>query len=177
MAHLDTGLIYRATGARVLAGEDPLKAAQFLRQRDLDRDDLRTPDVAQIASKIAAIPEVREALEQFQKDFAARDGGAVLDGRDIGTVICPQADVKLYVTASDKVRAARRYAELSAKGEDVTPEGVLEDLQARDKRDRERLVAPMRPAHDAEVIDTSQMDIEQAVAAAIAHVDAVLGKS
>lgn len=170
-SHLDTGLIYRATGARVLGGEDPLKAAEFLRVGDLSRDDLRTPEVADAASKVAAISEVRDALVEFQKSFAQRDGGAVLDGRDIGTVICPDADVKLFVTASDIVRAERRFLELSAKGMNVTAEGVLEDVRIRDARDRDRLAAPLKSAEDAVQIDTSEMDIEQAVAAAIATVD------
>jgi cytidylate kinase len=169
-SHLDTGLIYRATGARVLSGEDPLKAAEFLRVEDLAREDLRTPEVADAASKIAAISEVRSALVEFQKNFAIRDGGAVLDGRDIGTVICPDADVKLFVTASDLVRAERRYLELSEKGLEVTREGVLEDVRIRDARDRERLAAPLKAAHDAVLIDTSEMGIEEAVETAISAV-------
>lgn len=173
LAHLDTGLIYRATGARVMRGDDPLKAAQFLRAADLERDDLRTPEVADLASRVAAIPEVRSALVDFQRDFALREGGAVLDGRDIGTVICPQADVKLFVTASDEVRAERRYLELSDRGLDVSREQVLEDVRTRDARDRERLAAPLRPAHDATVIDTSEMGIDEAVAEAIGYVNAL----
>ena len=165
-AHLDTGLLYRATGARVIDGADPVVAAKALKPTDMDRDDLRTTAVAQAASKVAAIPEVRAALVQFQRDFARRDGGAVLDGRDIGTVICPEADVKLFVTASDEVRAERRYLELSAKDHDVTREGVLRDLQERDARDRDRETAPMAAAEDAVVIDTSDMFIHDAVAAA-----------
>lgn len=172
-AHLDTGLIYRATGARVLSGIDPLKAAEYLRPDDLERDDLRTQEVADAASKVAAIGEVRAALVEFQKVFARREGGAVLDGRDIGTVICPDADVKLFVTASDAVRAERRYLELSGKGEDVTREGVLRDVRERDARDRGRLAAPLMPADDAVLIDTSEMSIEDAVKAAIAQIDSV----
>lgn len=173
-SHLDTGLIYRATGARVLNGEDPLRAAEFLRVDDLLRQDLRTPEVADAASKVAAISEVRDALVAFQKNFARRDGGAVLDGRDIGTVICPDAEVKLFVTASDVVRAERRFLELSEKGMNVTQEGVLEDVRVRDARDRERLAAPLRAADDAVVIDTSEMGIEEAVAAAISVVEGAL---
>ena len=116
--------------------------------------------------------EVRAALVDFQRSFATRDGGAVLDGRDIGTVICPNADAKLFVTASAACRADRRYKELSAKGHDVTPAGVLADVEERDKRDRERATAPMVAADDATLIDTSDMSIEQAVATAIAAVDA-----
>lgn len=170
-AHLDTGLLYRATGRRVMAGEDAVTVAKSLRPEDLQRDDLRTAEVAQAASKVAVMPEVRAALVQFQKDFARRDGGAVLDGRDIGTVICPDAEVKLFVTASDKVRAQRRYLELSGKGEDTTPEQVFADLQARDARDREREVAPLKPADDAVILDTSDLSIEQVVAQALALID------
>ncbi|WP_299304160.1 (d)CMP kinase [uncultured Litoreibacter sp.] len=172
-AHLDTGLIYRATGARVLGGENPVDAAKTLRAEDLARDDLRTTEVAQAASKCAAIAEVRAALVAFQKDFAARDGGAVLDGRDIGTVICPQADVKLFVTASDEIRAERRFLELSGKGQEVTREGVLKDLRIRDQRDRDREAAPLAAAADADLIDTSDMDIDEAVAVAISTVGKV----
>ncbi|MEL7184461.1 MAG: (d)CMP kinase, partial [Pseudomonadota bacterium] len=134
LAHLDTGLLYRAVGARVTAGEDPVAAAQALLPGDLTRGDLRTPEVAQAASRVAALPDVRAALVDFQRRFSARPGGAVLDGRDIGTVICPDADVKLYVTASAEVRAQRRFEELSALGLDVTQEGVLQDVRERDAR-------------------------------------------
>ncbi len=166
-AHLDTGLIYRATGRRMLDGEDPLQAARALVPADLARGDLRTPEVAQAASRVAALPEVRAALVNFQREFARRAGGAVLDGRDIGTVICPDADAKLFVTASDEVRAARRLAELAPRFPDLTLAKVLDDLRARDARDAEREAAPMRPAKDAVQLDTSKMDIGEAVAAAI----------
>lgn len=171
-AHLDTGLLYRAVGARMLEGLDPIEAAQTLEAADLDRGDLRTADVAQAASKVAAIPQVRAALVDFQRAFAARSGGAVLDGRDIGTVICPGAPVKLYVIASDEVRAKRRYMELSEKGADVTPEGVLADLRERDARDSARATAPLVAAEDAIVLDTSDLSIDEAVAKAIAVVAA-----
>ncbi|MBS9717340.1 (d)CMP kinase [Pseudohalocynthiibacter aestuariivivens] len=166
-AHLDTGLLYRATGRRVLLGEDPVKAAKTLRPEDLAGEELRTPEVAQAASKVAADPEVRKALIAFQKAFARRLGGAVLDGRDIGTVICPEAEVKLYVTASDEVRAERRFSELNEKGLDVTFESVLADLRARDARDSERAAAPMRPADDALLLDTSELSIDAAVEKAV----------
>jgi cytidylate kinase len=166
-AHLDTGLLYRATGRRVLAKEDPVAAAQGLTPEDLDRDDLRTAEVAQAASRVAAIPEVRSALVDFQRSFARRDGGAVLDGRDIGTVICPDAEVKLYVTASDEVRAGRRYLELRAKNASTTPEEVLADLRARDARDAGRDTAPMKPAADALLLDTTNLSIEAAVEEAV----------
>jgi CMP/dCMP kinase len=172
LAHLDTGLLYRATGAKVLDGMKPLAAAEALRAEDLKRDDLRTGDVARAASQVAAIPEVRAALVTFQRAFAQRQGGAVLDGRDIGTVICPEAQVKLFVTASDNVRADRRYREMKASGMDVTPEGVLADLRERDVRDSGRLAAPLKPAEDAVMLDTSQMSIEDAVAKAIEIISA-----
>ena len=173
-AHLDTGLIYRATGARVLAGEDPVAAAKDLRPEDLQRDDLRTSEVAQAASKVAVMADVRAALVAFQQAFARREGGAVLDGRDIGTVICPEAEVKLFVTASDAVRGERRFQELSGKGHDMTRAGVLADLKARDARDSEREAAPLRAAQDAVVLDTSDMSIPQAVNEAIATIRRVL---
>ena len=169
-AHLDTGLLYRAVGAKALSGADPVAAAKALQASDLEGD-LRTPSVAQEASRVAAIPEVRAALVDFQRAFAARAGGAVLDGRDIGTVICPKADVKLYVTANAEVRAERRFLELAAKGLSVTREGVLADVKERDARDSGRSHAPLKPAEDAVTIDTSHMSIDQAVAAAIAAVE------
>lgn len=173
--HLDTGLLYRAVGAKVLAGADAGDAARSLRAEDLENDSLRTPDVAQAASKVAVIAEVRAALLDFQRSFAARSGGAVLDGRDIGTVICPEARVKLFVTASAEVRAERRFAELSGRGITDSFETVLADVMARDARDMERVEAPLKPADDATVIDTSRLSIEQAVAAAVAAVLAAGG--
>jgi len=170
-AHLDTGLLYRATGRRVLDGADPTEAASLLTPGDLERDDLRTPAVAQAASRVAAIAEVRQALVDFQRGFARREGGAVLDGRDIGTVICPDAEVKLYVTASAEVRAERRYRELAGKGMDVTPEQVLEDVKARDARDAGRDAAPMKPAEDALLLDTTELTIDAAVDKAIKAID------
>lgn len=176
--HLDTGLLYRATGLRTLDGTDPVVAARALTPSDLvDEDALRTPDVAQAASRVAAVPEVRAALVDFQRAFAARAGGAVLDGRDIGTVICPEADVKLYVTASDAVRAGRRHRELTGKGHELTLEEVLADLQARDARDSARATAPLKAAEDAVVLDTSEMSIEEAVEAAIEVTEGRVGAS
>ena len=171
-AHLDTGLLYRAVAAKTLLGVEPIEAAQRLAAQDLDDTDLRTPEVAQAASKVAVIPEVRAALVDFQRAFAARAGGAVLDGRDIGTVICPDAAVKLFVTASAEVRAERRYLELSAKGDPSTRGQVLADVQARDERDMNRAEAPLKPASDAILIDTSELSIEAAVASAIAAIEA-----
>lgn len=166
--YLDTGLLYRATARKVIDGMDPVAAAKALTPHDFQRDGLRTAKVGQMASKIAAMPKVRAALIAFQQKFAATDGGAVLDGRDIGTVICPDAEVKLFVTASDQVRAERRHAELAEKGGDMTVADVLADLQTRDARDRERAVAPLVAAEDAVLIDTSDMTIAEAVAAAAA---------
>ena len=171
-AHLDTGLLYRAVGAKVLAGEDPVAAARGLRAEDLKAEGLRRPEVAQAASEVAVEPEVRAALVDFQRAFATRSGGAVLDGRDIGTVICPEAQAKLYVTASAQVRAERRFRELVARGHATDLETVLADVEARDERDSERATAPLRPAVDAVVIDTSALTIEEAVAAAIAAIEA-----
>ena len=171
-AHLDTGLLYRAVGARMLAGVDPINAARALSADDLNAPDLRTAEVAQAASKVAVIPDVRAALLDFQRAFARRAGGAVLDGRDIGTVICPQAEVKLFVTASAEVRAQRRFAELTARGDQTDLATVLADVQARDARDRDRADAPLRAAEDATVLDTTDLGIEAAVAAAIKAVEA-----
>ncbi len=170
-AHLDTGLLYRAVGKRVLAGEYPVAVARALGAKDLDGNSLRTPAIAQAASRVAAIPDVRDALVGFQRAFARRDGGAVLDGRDIGTVICPEAEAKIFVTASDGIRAERRYLELTAKGLDVTRDQVLREVRERDARDMDRAEAPLKPAGDAAIINTSDMDIGQAVAEAIRAVE------
>ncbi|MFG5383224.1 (d)CMP kinase [Yoonia sp. R2-816] len=171
-AHLDTGLLYRAVGAKVLAGGDPVAVARALDPVDLEDDSLRTPAVAQAASEVAVIADVRSALVDFQRKFAIRDGGAVLDGRDIGTVICPDAAVKLFVTASAECRADRRFKELSGKGLDVTPEQVLADVKERDARDSSRATAPLFAAGDAVIIDTSDLTIDAAVARAVAVVEA-----
>jgi cytidylate kinase len=171
-AHLDTGLLYRAVGLKVLGGVAAIEAAVGLVPEDLEAEGLRSAEVAQAASKIAVIAEVRAALVDFQRAFARRAGGAVLDGRDIGTVICPNAAVKLYVTASAQVRAERRWKELVARGEVAELADVLVDVIARDDRDRSRAEAPMVAAEDAVRIDTSLMSIEQAVAVAVAAVKA-----
>lgn len=166
-AHLDTGLLYRAVGVKVLDGVDPIHAAQTLDPSDLDRQNLRTAKIAQAASKVAALPEVRSALIEFQRKFASQEGGAVLDGRDIGTVICPAADVKLFITASPQVRAQRRFDELTSKGAETTFETVLKDVIERDTRDASRKDAPMIAASDATTIDTSDLSIEAAIEASI----------
>jgi cytidylate kinase len=167
-AHLDTGLLYRAVGAK---GGDPVQAAHSLTEDDLARRDLRSMAAGQAASVVAAIPDVRAALLQFQRAFARRVGGAVLDGRDIGTVICPQAEVKLYVTASAKVRAHRRWCEVG--GDQDT---VLAEVMARDTRDMGRSDAPLRAADDAVVLDTSDLTIADALAKAEAVVAARLAQ-
>lgn len=171
-AHLDTGLLYRATGRKTLNGTPALEAAQTLVAEDLQGDELRSPEVAQAASKVAAMPEVRKALVDFQRAFAQRAGGAVLDGRDIGTVICPDAEVKLFVTASDQVRAERRWKELTFKGHKVTVDEVMADLRERDRRDSTRADAPMKAADDALHLDTTTLSIEQAVAEAVKRIEA-----
>ena len=163
-AYLDTGLLYRAVAAK---GGDPVQAALGLTAGDLARDDLRSLAAGQAASRVAAIPQVRAALTAFQRHFARSVGGAVLDGRDIGTVICPMAEVKLYVTSSAEVRAERRWREL---GGDLGQ--VLAEVRERDARDMGRADAPLRPADDAIVIDTTDLTIEQAVAMAAAAVAA-----
>lgn len=167
--HLDTGLLYRAVGARALAGHDAVLAAQQLQPADLGVPDLRSRAVAQAASRVATIPAVRAALLEFQRRFARRDGGAVLDGRDIGTVICPEAEVKLFVTASPEVRATRRWHEVG--GDFAT---ILAEVRERDMRDMNRADAPLRPAADAITLDTSQLSIPDAVAQAEALVMARL---
>ena len=163
-AYLDTGLLYRAVAAK---GGDPVQAALGLTADDLARDDLRSLAAGQAASRVAAIPQVRAALTAFQRHFARSAGGAVLDGRDIGTVICPMAEVKLYVTSSAEVRAERRWREL---GGDLGQ--VLAEVRERDARDMGRADAPLRPADDAIVIDTTYLTIAQAVALAAAAVTA-----
>ncbi len=176
LAHLDTGLLYRAVGARELAGEDPVAAARGLDPATLDDAALRRPEVAQAASRVAANPEVRAALVDLQRAFAARAGGAVLDGRDIGTVICPDAAVKLFVTATPETRARRRFLELRQKGHPVTEAEVLADVRARDDRDSGRAAAPLVAADDAVVLDTTKLGIDEALAAAIAIVARARGE-
>ncbi len=171
---LDTGTLYRRVGLALLeTSDDPrnVKAAvaiaQNLNSHSYSDLELRTEAVGAAASIVAVIPEVREALLAYQRNFADQLPGAVLDGRDIGTVVCPDADVKLFITASPEVRARRRLAELQAYGADVTFETVLHEIRQRDERDRTRVVAPLVPATDAVVIDTSEMTADEAIAEAI----------
>jgi cytidylate kinase len=176
---LDTGLLYRAVGVLVQrAGgdlDDPdvgAAAAVTLTADQLEDPALRTRAAGELASRVAVHPQVRAALLDFQRTFAEQEGGAILDGRDIGTVICPQAPAKLYVTASPEVRAERRWKQLTGQGEDVAFADVLADIRVRDARDGGRDAAPMRPAQDAALLDTSQMTIEQAADAARRIVEA-----
>ena len=180
-AHLDTGRIYRAVAAKVLtAGRDPrdaaaaVRAAGTLRPEDLERDDLRREEGGQGASVVAAVPEVRAALLAFQRRFAEHPPGgqvgAVLDGRDIGTVVCPGAEVKFYVTASPEIRARRRHKELLEGGERSIYARVLQEVQDRDARDSGREAAPLRPAEDAVVLDTTEMNADAVLAAALGHI-------
>lgn len=178
-AYLDTGSLYRAVGSKVLReGGDPTEAAASLSESDLAAGDLRSEAVGLAASKVAAIPEVRAALLDYQRRFAAHPPGgrpgAVLDGRDIGTVVCPDAAVKLFVTASDEVRARRRHQELAGKGEAISYDQVLADLRRRDEQDRARAAAPLKAAPDAHLLDTSDLAIEAAIAAAADIVAAIL---
>jgi len=160
LRHLDTGLLYRAVGAK---GGDPLAEALRLTTADLGSADLRSMAAGQAASRVATIPEVRAALVEFQRRFARGEGGAVLDGRDIGTVICPEAEVKLYVTASPEVRAQRRWLELVGREPPQTFESVLAEVLERDARDLGRADAPLRMAQGAALLDTSEMTVEVAV--------------
>ena len=176
LPHLDTGLLYRATALNLLAmGGDPESEFAAARATDLSQIDLADPElksetVGGIASRISTYQMVRDALLERQRRFAAQPGGAVLDGRDIGTVIAPEADVKLFVTASPEVRAQRRYAELKQIGMDVHYADVLADIRARDARDTGREAAPLLAAQGAIILDTSSMSVDEAIAAAIAMV-------
>jgi cytidylate kinase len=183
LSYLDTGALYRAvardvrrTGGRL---DDPVAAAAAARSLDaasLSDPGLRDPGVGDAASIVASIPQVRAALLEFQRDFARQEPGAVLDGRDIGTVVLPDADVKIFVTADTEVRARRRYAELAGRGEPVTFEGVLQVIRRRDERDSSRDSAPMRPAEDALLLNTTNLDIEQAFDAAVGLIQRKIGQ-
>jgi CMP/dCMP kinase len=178
---LDTGALYRMVGAQVLrdglsvSDNDAVEAvALALKPEKYADSDLRNEWVATAASKVSAQPRVRAALLSLQHDFAKKPPGAVLDGRDIGTVICPDAQVKLYITASPETRARRRHLELLEQGSDATYDEVLADVQARDLRDSTRSIAPLLPAVDAVTIDTTELSIDEAVAQAVAIVKAAL---
>lgn len=180
-AYLDTGLLYRAVGSKALdQGRGIIDEgvaeliARALSEADFRRAGLRSVLAGRAASRVAAMPGVRKALLAFQKSFARRDGGAVLDGRDIGTVICPEAEVKLFVTASDDARAMRRFAEVVASGEETTVEQVAKDLAVRDARDAGRADAPLRRARDAHLLDTTELSIDAAVAKAAEIIEQAL---
>jgi cytidylate kinase len=177
LPHMDTGLLYRAVALNLLRWDgDPesefsaLRACDFA-QTDFSDPELKSETVGGIASRISAYPLVRQALVERQRGFAEQAGGAVLDGRDIGTVIAPHAEAKLFVTASPEVRARRRFEELTRIGLDVHYDDVLADIHARDERDSTRAVAPLARAADSILLDTSAMSVEQAVAAAVAAVE------
>jgi len=172
--HLDTGLLYRAVARDVQRRggvlEDAAAAAAAARNIDaatLDDPALRDPGAGEAASIVARFPEVRAALRRMQRDYARRLPGAVLDGRDIGTIVCPDADVKIYVTATPEVRARRRYREMKGRGERTTYGEVLSEIRRRDERDASRAASPMRPAADAFLLDTSNLDIETAFNTAV----------
>ena len=183
LAYLDTGLLYRAVARDVSAAggslesePDAVYAARRLDTTTLDDATLRLTGIGNAASIVAGHPGVRSVLLDLQRDFAGRPGGAVLDGRDIGTVVCPDADVKLFITAAAEVRAERRYLELLKRGEKVTREGILDTIRTRDQRDRERASAPMRPADDAMLLDTTDLDINQAFGAAVELIKRKIGQ-
>jgi CMP/dCMP kinase len=179
LRHLDTGLIYRAVAKALIddgrSPNDVAAAASAAKSLDPSRFDeaaLKVYSISDAASIVSAIPAVRAALLAFQRDFAAKPPGAVLDGRDIGTVICPDADVKIYVTATPEVRARRRTAEYRAQGRDIDEAAVLADIRNRDERDRNRAIAPLKQAADAHLLDTTHLDIDAAIRAAIDIVEA-----
>ena len=180
---LDTGLLYRAVARDVLARNGSLedeklaaRVAMTLDSASLDDPGLRLPGVGDAASVVAKFPAVRKALLDFQRDFASQEPGAVLDGRDIGTVVCPDAPVKLFITADIEVRAGRRFEELKRRGEPVTYERVLEVIRGRDARDAGRADAPMKAAPDAILLDTTNMDIETAFEAAVGLIKRKIGQ-
>lgn len=173
LPHLDTGLLYRAVGRQVfLDGGDPddggdALAATSFPDSLLDDPQLRSEEVGGLASRVSVHPAVRQALYERQRSFATQEGGAVLDGRDIGTVIAPEAEAKLFVTASVEARAQRRFLEMRERGAGVTLLEIQDDLRRRDERDSKRAVAPLVPAADAMIIDTSALGRDEAIAAAI----------
>ena len=184
LPHLDTGTLYRAVARDVLSRglklEDVwagVSAARLLDPRTLSDPELRRRSAGEAASVVAKIPEVRAALLKFQRDFAYQPRGAVLDGRDIGTVVAPDATIKIYVTAAPEERARRRYGELRAAGVDLSEADVLNDIVVRDKRDSEREIAPARPATDAVLLDTTRLDIDDAFRAAVELIEAKTGLS
>ena len=174
--HLDTGLLYRLVGYHVLQGIDPIDATNQLNVKQAEVFDLKTLQVSNAASEVAKNPTIRAKLLEFQRRFASKPGGAVLDGRDIGTVICPNADLKFYITASSEVRAQRRHSELLVLGHKISYESVLREIQERDERDTNREQSPLLPAEDANKIDTSDMNIGEVYDLVCLIIDAKLEK-
>ena len=172
--HLDTGLLYRLIAYHVLHGIDAIDAANQLDVAQADGFDLKTLQVSNAASEVAKNPSVRAKLLEFQRSFASKPGGAVLDGRDIGTVICPNADIKFFITASSEIRAQRRYLELLGLGYKISYESVLREIQERDERDANRKHSPLLPAEDANKIDTSDMNTEEVYELVCRIIDAKL---
>lgn len=184
LSHLDTGMLYRAVArVMILGGEDlgdPAAAERTARSLDpstLDEPALRSRNMGEAASVVAQYPGVRSALLEAQRSFVTERGGAVVEGRDIGTVIFPKADVKIFVTADLRERARRRYNELAERGEAASEEAVFADLEKRDRRDQSRQTAPLSVAKDAHLLDTSKMDIETAFFAAVKLIDAAIGRA
>jgi cytidylate kinase len=183
LPHLDTGALYRAVARDVVGAGHALidakagaAAARQLNPETLSDPNLRVKGYGEAASMVAAIPEVRAELLAFQRSFAAQPGGAVVEGRDIGTVVCPDAHAKIFVTASLESRARRRYAELMSYGVETTEATVLREIEERDRRDRERPISPLRPAEGALLLDTTELDIEKAFAAALELIDKVASR-
>ena len=183
LVYLDTGSLYRAVARDVMAKDIDIfdveaarLAAQELNPATLNDPGLRDPGVGEAASIVAGFSEVREALLEFQREIARSEPGAVIDGRDIGTVVCPQADAKLFVSAKVEIRAQRRYKELSKAGEAVTADGVLDMIRRRDNRDMERAASPMKPAEDAYLLETSDLSIEASFDTAVAWIERKIGR-
>ena len=184
LPHLDTGLLYRAVARDALANAIDLDdaagaagVAEALEVATLEDPDLRTAEIGEAASRVARHPAVRTVLLAYQRTFASAAQGAVLDGRDIGTVICPSADVKLFVSATPEVRALRRFLELTGRGVDISQEAVLADIRARDERDSTRGTAPLVQAKDAVLLDTSNLDIDAAFRAALDLIEAAMSRA
>ena len=181
LAMLDTGLIYRAVGLKAVLKGDPsdngiaIEAAKSLKPLDLEMKNIRGEDAAKYASLVAAIPAVRDILLGFQQDFAHNPpvgkSGSILDGRDIGTIVCPDTKFKLYITASLEVRTDRRYKELQERGEEAIRSAVLDDMKARDQRDSTRALSPLTPARDAKIIDSSYFNAEEVFSLAKKFID------
>ncbi|PKP78877.1 MAG: cytidylate kinase [Alphaproteobacteria bacterium HGW-Alphaproteobacteria-3] len=180
--YLDTGSLYRAVAAIMLKQEITLtdensaaSVAKSLTLENIDEASIRTAEVGRVVAIVASMPGVRAAILDFQRNFSSQQPGAVLDGRDIGTVVCPDAQVKIFVTASPEIRAHRRWLELNNSGVEVSEAQILEDVRERDRRDAERAASPMKPAADAYLLDTSDLSIEAAFGAAVAIIDKAMG--